>query len=96
MLLLWGFADQILEIRGECRLLLHHLLVDLQIRGLSRHQITPVGIFRFAHRGIDVIQELNKIMTATIQPPIGQQDARIVIGDRADDQNPNEHQAETG
>ena len=72
------------------------LLVGLQIRRLSRHQITSVGIFCFAHRRIDSVQKLDEIMTATIQPAVRKQDARIAVGYRADDQNPDEHEAETG
>ena len=66
------------------------------VDGLADSQIRSAATQIAAHRSIDIIQELNEIMTATIQLTIGQQDARIVIGDRADNQNPNEHQAETG
>jgi hypothetical protein len=55
-----------------------------------------MGILRFTHRGINIIQELDKIIAAAIQLTIGQQDARIMVGDCADNQNPNEYQAETG
>jgi hypothetical protein len=96
LLLLLRPVDQVMEICREAGFLLNNSLVGFQIRIFSRHQITPVDILCFTHRSLNVVEELDQIMTASIQPAVGKEYARIAVGYRADDKDPDKYHTETG